>query len=63
MYQSKTLATPAASPEAAHRFFLNKLTVETDVADVIVDSQNGPLPYQLIDGFEYWEIEGGPVER
>ncbi|GGI45147.1 rhodanese [Paenibacillus marchantiophytorum] len=46
---SLVLETPAASPEAAHRHFSNKLAVETDVADVRNDLQRGVDSFVLID--------------
>ncbi|UKS29280.1 rhodanese-like domain-containing protein [Paenibacillus sp. HWE-109] len=49
MLFSLVLETPAASPEAAHRHFSNKLAVETDVADVRNDLQRGIDSFVLID--------------
>jgi rhodanese-related sulfurtransferase len=46
---SLVLETPAASPETIHRHFLNKLSVETDVADVRYDMQHGINDFLLID--------------
>ncbi|BFT69300.1 rhodanese-like domain-containing protein [Paenibacillus sp. P36] len=46
---SLVLETPAASPEAVHRHFMNKLAVETDVADVRYDMQHGVNDFLLID--------------
>ncbi|MCY9662431.1 rhodanese-like domain-containing protein [Paenibacillus chondroitinus] len=46
---SLVLETPAASPEAVHRHFMNKLSVETDVADVRYDMQHGVNDFLLID--------------
>lgn len=46
---SLVLETPAASPEATHRYFMNKLSVETDVADVRHDMQQGNQDFVLID--------------
>lgn len=46
---SLVLETPAASPEATHRHFMNKLSVETDVADVRHDMQQGIQDFVLID--------------
>jgi rhodanese-related sulfurtransferase len=46
---SLVLETPAASPEATHRHFMNKLSVETDVADVRFDMQQGIQEFVLID--------------
>ncbi|MBL0386345.1 rhodanese-like domain-containing protein [Tumebacillus sp. ITR2] len=61
MYESKTLAHPAADPQDANRYFLTKLSLETDVADVIVDLQNGPLPYVLLDARSTAHFEAGHV--
>ncbi|SFT27015.1 rhodanese-like domain-containing protein [Paenibacillus sp. BC26] len=47
--QSLVLETPAASPEHTHRHFMNKLSVETDVADVRYDMQHGLNDFLLID--------------
>ncbi|SEO81263.1 rhodanese-like domain-containing protein [Paenibacillus sp. OV219] len=47
--QSLVLETPAASPEQTHRHYMNKLAVETDVADVRYDMQHGLNDFQLID--------------
>ncbi|MDD9272221.1 rhodanese-like domain-containing protein [Paenibacillus sp. GCM10023248] len=46
---SLVLETPAASPEAVHRHYMNKLSVETDVADVRYDLQHGLNDFVLID--------------
>lgn len=46
---SLVLETPAASPEATHRHYMNKLSVETDVADVYYDMQHGLNDFLLID--------------
>ena len=46
---SLVLETPPASPEEAHRHFLSKLSVETDVADVRLDLQRGQDGFLLID--------------
>lgn len=47
--QSLVLETPAASPEQIHRHYMNKLAVETDVADVRYDMQHGLNDFLLID--------------
>ncbi|WP_438433689.1 rhodanese-like domain-containing protein [Gorillibacterium sp. sgz500922] len=47
--ESLVLETPAASPEQTHRHYLNKLSVETDVADVSYDMQHGLNDFRLID--------------
>lgn len=46
---SLVLETPAASPEAVHHHFMNKLSMETDVADVRYDMQHGVNDFLLID--------------
>ncbi|MBD0382099.1 rhodanese-like domain-containing protein [Paenibacillus sedimenti] len=46
---SLVLEIPAASPADTHRHFLNKLAVETDVADVRLDMQRGVGDFLLID--------------
>ncbi len=46
---SLVLETPPASPEAAHRHFLAKLSVETDASDVMLDLQRGQRSFLLID--------------
>ena len=46
---SLVLETSPASPEEAHRHFLSKLSVETDVADVRLDLQRGQDGFLLID--------------
>ncbi|NIK69470.1 rhodanese-like domain-containing protein [Paenibacillus sp. BK720] len=46
---SLVLETPAAAPEATHRHYMNKLSVETDVADVYYDMQHGLDDFLLID--------------
>ncbi|WP_336775797.1 rhodanese-like domain-containing protein [Paenibacillus sp. MMO-58] len=46
---SLVLETPAAAPEATHRHYMNKLSVETDVADVYYDMQHGLNDFLLID--------------
>lgn len=46
---SLVLETPAAEPEVAHRYFLSKLTVETDPADVMLDLQRGRTDFVLMD--------------
>lgn len=46
---SLVLETPAASPEAVHRHYMNKLSVETDVADVRYDMQHRVNDFVLID--------------
>ena len=48
-YYSLVLETPAASPEDTHRHYRNKLSVETDVADVRYDMQHGVNDFLLID--------------
>lgn len=48
-YSSLVLETPAASPELTHRHFMNKLSVETDVADVQYDMLHGVNDFTLID--------------
>ncbi|MBD2868204.1 rhodanese-like domain-containing protein [Paenibacillus arenilitoris] len=48
-YSSLVLEIPAASPEAAHRHYINKLSVETDVADVRLDLERGAADFLLID--------------
>ncbi|MGG1518843.1 rhodanese-like domain-containing protein [Paenibacillus oryzisoli] len=47
--QSLVLETPFASPEHTHRHYMNKLSVETDVADVRFDMQHGLDDFLLID--------------
>ncbi|WP_028608416.1 rhodanese-like domain-containing protein [Paenibacillus harenae] len=49
MQQSLVLETPAASPEETHRHYMNKLAVETDVADVRHDMELGVGGFLLID--------------
>ncbi|AZN39019.1 rhodanese-like domain-containing protein [Paenibacillus albus] len=49
LLQSLVLETPAASPEQTHRHYMNKLSVETDVADVQYDMQHGLNDFLLID--------------
>ncbi len=46
---SLVLETPAARPEDAARHFLAKLSVETDVSDVMLDRQRGQQSFVLID--------------
>jgi rhodanese-related sulfurtransferase len=46
---SLVLATPAADPQTAHRFFASKLEYETDPSDVYHDMQNGTADFVLID--------------
>lgn len=46
---SRVLETPAASPEATHRHYLNKLAVETDVSDVHHDLTRGVADFVLLD--------------
>ena len=46
---SRVLETPAASPEAVHRHYMNKLTMETDVSDVRFDMAQGTNDFILID--------------
>ena len=46
---SLVLATPAAEPDRAHRFFASKLECETDPSDVYTDMQNGGADFVLID--------------
>lgn len=48
-FYSLVLETPAASPEDTHRHYMNKLSVETDVADVRYDMQRGINDFLLID--------------
>jgi rhodanese-related sulfurtransferase len=43
------LETPAASPEEASEHFLAKLSVETDVADLMFDLQHGFDGFVLLD--------------
>ncbi|OAS15519.1 rhodanese-like domain-containing protein [Paenibacillus oryzisoli] len=47
--KSLVLETPAASPEHTHQHYMNKLSVETDVADVRYDMQHGYNEFLLID--------------
>lgn len=47
--RSLVLETPAASPEAIHRHYMNKLAMETDVADVHYDRQHGLDAFVLVD--------------
>ncbi|MFF0829110.1 hypothetical protein ACFYU8_19765 [Brevibacillus sp. NPDC003359] len=44
-----TIARPAASPEVALTHFLDKLSLETDVADVWNDMQNGVEGFYILD--------------
>lgn len=46
---SLVLQTPAALPQQTAGHFLARLSVETDVADVWSDLQNGVSEFQLID--------------
>ncbi len=46
---SLVLETPAARPEDATRHFLAKLSVETDVSDVMLDRQRGQQSFVLVD--------------
>ncbi|MFC0331748.1 rhodanese-like domain-containing protein [Paenibacillus sepulcri] len=46
---SLVLEKPAALPEDAHRHFMNKLSLETDAADVRHDLQLGINGFRLID--------------
>lgn len=46
---SLVLATPAAEPDRAHRFFASKLEYETDPSDVYTDMQNGAADFVLMD--------------
>jgi rhodanese-related sulfurtransferase len=46
---SLVLETPAARPEDAARHFLVKLSVETDVSDVMLDRQRGQNSFVLVD--------------
>jgi rhodanese-related sulfurtransferase len=60
---SLVLETPPASPEEAHRYFLSKLSIETDAADVRLDLQRGQDGFLLIDArgvqdFEECHIPG-----
>ncbi|AJY75539.1 rhodanese-like domain-containing protein [Paenibacillus beijingensis] len=48
-YFSLVLETPAASAEHTHRHYMNKLAVETDVADVKLDMERGVDDFLLID--------------
>jgi rhodanese-related sulfurtransferase len=48
-YFSLVLETPAALTEDTHRHYMNKLSVETDVADVRYDMQHGVNDFLLID--------------
>ncbi len=54
---SLVLETPPASPEAAHRHFLAKLSVETDASDVMLDLQRGQHSFLLIDARSAQEFE------
>ncbi len=47
IYHSLVLEIPAASAEHTHRHFMNKLSVETDVADVRYDMQQGDADFLL----------------
>ena len=60
---SLVLETPAARPEDAARHFLAKLSVETDVSDVMLDRQRGQNGFVLVDArgsqvFEECHIPG-----
>ena len=46
---SLVLETPAAGPEEASAHFLAKLSVETDIADLMVDLQKGCDGFVLLD--------------
>ncbi|MFC4099114.1 rhodanese-like domain-containing protein [Paenibacillus xanthanilyticus] len=46
---SLVLETPAATPSDIHRHYMNKLAMETDVADVQYDRQHGLDDFLLID--------------
>ncbi|MFC8684040.1 rhodanese-like domain-containing protein [Brevibacillus porteri] len=46
---SLVLQTPAASPEVARTHFLDKLSLETDVADVWNDIQNRVEGFYILD--------------
>ena len=46
---SLVLETPAASPEEARAHFAAKLSVETDVADLMLDLQRGHDAFVLLD--------------
>ncbi|MBX3086139.1 MAG: rhodanese-like domain-containing protein [Anaerolineae bacterium] len=48
-HESLVLLTPAADPQNAHAFFLNKLSHETDPSDVYADMKNGVADFVLID--------------
>ena len=54
---SLVLETPPASPEAAHRHFLAKLSVETDASDVMLDLQRGQHSFLLIDARSAQDFE------
>ena len=47
--ESLVLETPAAAPEAAHRHFVHKLSVETDASDVKTDRDNGATGFVVVD--------------
>ncbi|GBF77738.1 rhodanese [Paenibacillus sp. 598K] len=47
--RSLVLETPAASPEQAHRHYINKLSVETDASDVCDDLKNGVADFLFVD--------------
>ncbi|MDR4998296.1 rhodanese-like domain-containing protein [Brevibacillus parabrevis] len=49
MNVSVVLQIPAAPPAQAHRHFLAKLSLETDVSDVWNDLQNGVANYIIVD--------------
>ena len=60
---SLVLETPAANPEQASAHFLAKLSVETDIADLMVDLQGGYDGFVLLDvrdqrAFEECHIPG-----
>ncbi|QBD76284.1 rhodanese-like domain-containing protein [Ktedonosporobacter rubrisoli] len=54
---SLVLETPPASPQEAQRHFLDKLSVETDAADVLLDLQRGQNSILLIDARSTQDFE------
>lgn len=48
-HYSLVLNPPAAKPEEARRYYLNKLSVETDVADLMLDLRRGQTSFVVID--------------
>jgi len=59
---SRVLEVPPAPPKEAHRYFLNKLTCETDPSDVHADIVNKKNDFVLVDVRSFEAYQSGHAQ-